>query len=104
MRVSKLPFACRTATSPAANCPTKPSACWILPALNSPLGQNSTPAAIEDLNRRIDDLEVQQRVLTREQAVGTDHAKRLAAIAEELAKSKTDVEALKRASRRSPAL
>ena len=59
------------------------------------LGQNSTPAAIEDLNRRIDDLEVQQRVLTREQAVGTDHAKRLAAIAEELAKSKTDVEALK---------
>ncbi|MFN9460381.1 MAG: AAA family ATPase, partial [Acidobacteriota bacterium] len=59
------------------------------------LGQNSTPAAIEDLNRRIDDLEVQQRVLTREQAVGTDHAKRLSAIAEELAKSKTDVEALK---------
>ncbi|OYW12415.1 MAG: ClpV1 family T6SS ATPase, partial [Acidobacteriia bacterium 12-62-4] len=59
------------------------------------LGQNSTPAAIEDLTRRIDDLEVQKRVLTREQAVGTDHAKRLAAIEEELAKSKVDVEALK---------
>lgn len=60
------------------------------------LGQNSTPAAIEDLNRRIDDLEVQQRVLTREQAVGTDHSKRLAAIADELATSRTDVEALKK--------
>jgi type VI secretion system protein VasG len=59
------------------------------------LGQNSTPAAIEDLTRRIDDLEVQKRVLTREQAVGTDHAKRLAAIEEELATSKVDVEALK---------
>lgn len=59
------------------------------------LGQNSTPAAIEDLNRRIDDLEVQQRVLTREQAVGTDHSKRLAAIADELATSRTDVDALK---------
>jgi type VI secretion system protein VasG len=60
------------------------------------LGQNSTPAAIEDLNRRIDDLEVQQRVLTREQAVGTDHSKRLAAIDDELATSRTDVEALKK--------
>jgi len=59
------------------------------------LGQNSTPAAIEDLTRRIDDLEVQKRVLTREQAVGTDHAKRLAAIEEELGTSKVDVEALK---------
>jgi type VI secretion system protein VasG len=59
------------------------------------LGQNSTPAAIEDLSRRIDDLEVQTRVLTREQAVGTDHAKRLTAIAEELEKSKVDLAALK---------
>jgi type VI secretion system protein VasG len=59
------------------------------------LGQNSTPAAIEDLTRRIDDLEVQKRVLTREQAVGTDHAKRLASIEEELEKSKVDVAALK---------
>ncbi|MCX6604086.1 MAG: type VI secretion system ATPase TssH [Acidobacteria bacterium] len=59
------------------------------------LGQNSTPAAIEDLGRRIDDLEVQHRVLTREQAVGTDHAKRLAAIAEELATSKVDLATIK---------
>ncbi len=59
------------------------------------LGQNSTPAAIEDLSRRLDDLEVQHRVLTREQAVGTDHAKRLAAITEELATSKVDLATIK---------
>ena len=45
------------------------------------LGQASTPAAIEDLRRTLQDLEVQARVLTREQAVGVDHAERLAAIA-----------------------
>ena len=41
------------------------------------LGQNATPAAIEDAVRRIDDLEVQQRILEREAAVGTDHGERL---------------------------
>jgi len=47
------------------------------------LGQNSTPAPIEDLQRRLDDLEVQERVLTREQAVDTDHSARLAKIVAE---------------------
>ncbi len=46
------------------------------------LGQNATPAAIDDARRTLDDLAVQQRVLTREQAVGADHAERLARIAE----------------------
>jgi type VI secretion system protein VasG len=45
------------------------------------LGQNAIPAAIEDAQREIDDLEVQQRVLERESAVGADHAERLAVIA-----------------------
>ncbi len=45
------------------------------------LGQNATPAAVEDARRRLDDLEVQRRVLERESAVGADHTERLAAIA-----------------------
>ncbi|HET9743034.1 MAG TPA: type VI secretion system ATPase TssH [Terriglobales bacterium] len=47
------------------------------------LGQNATPPAVEDAVRRLDDLDVQQRILERESAVGVDHAQRLAAIAEE---------------------
>ena len=45
------------------------------------LGQNATPPAVEDLQRRLDDLAVQRRVLEREAAVGTDHRERLAEIA-----------------------
>jgi type VI secretion system protein VasG len=41
------------------------------------LGQNATPPAIEDATRQIDDLEVQQRILHRESAVGVDHSERL---------------------------
>ncbi len=44
------------------------------------LGQNSTPAPIEDARRILQDLEVQERVLRRELAVGVDHAERLAGI------------------------
>jgi type VI secretion system protein VasG len=59
------------------------------------LGQNSTPAPIEDLQRRLDDLEVQQRVLSREQAVDTDHSARLAKIAAEIEESKAKLDAMK---------
>ena len=45
------------------------------------LGQNTTPPAIEDAVRQIDDLEVQQRILQREAAVGVDHEERLAEVA-----------------------
>ena len=38
------------------------------------LGQSATPPVIEDLTRRLDDLAVQDRVLTRESAAGADHA------------------------------
>jgi type VI secretion system protein VasG len=45
------------------------------------LGQSATPPAVEDALRTLDDLEVQARVLTREAALGADHAERLDAIA-----------------------
>jgi len=49
------------------------------------LGQSATPPAIEDLTRQIDALEVQKRILEREEVVGADHQERLA----ELAKQKS---------------
>ncbi len=45
------------------------------------LGQNTTPPAIEDANRQLDDLGVQKRVLEREVSTGADHSERLAQIA-----------------------
>jgi type VI secretion system protein VasG len=53
------------------------------------LGQNATPPLIEDATRQLDDLEVQQRVLEREVAVGVDHAERLANIAKQRAEVST---------------
>jgi type VI secretion system protein VasG len=47
------------------------------------LGQNATPPAIEDLTRQIDALEVQKRILDREEIVGTDHQEKLTEIAKE---------------------
>jgi len=44
------------------------------------LGHSSTPAAIEDARRTLDDLALQERVLKREQASGGDHTERLASI------------------------
>ncbi len=44
------------------------------------LGQSSTPPAVEDAMRRLDDLAIQKRVLEREAAVGADHTERLAQI------------------------
>ena len=49
------------------------------------LGQNTIPAQLENATRRMDDLNVQERVLTRESAVGADHSERLVAIAAEKA-------------------
>jgi type VI secretion system protein VasG len=45
------------------------------------LGQSATPGPIEDLKRILDDLALQERVLTREQSAGMNHAERLANIA-----------------------
>src|SRR5919202_1302648 len=49
------------------------------------LGQQATPAPVEDTRRQLDDLAVQTRVLEREAALGVDHRERLAAIAAERA-------------------
>jgi len=45
------------------------------------LGQSATPGPVEDARRVLDDLALQERVLTREQAAGADHRERLDAIA-----------------------
>jgi type VI secretion system protein VasG len=45
------------------------------------LGQSTTPPAIEDAIRQIDDCTVQTRILERESALGADHAEGLAALA-----------------------
>lgn len=47
------------------------------------LGQNTIPAQVETVNRRLDDLNIQDRVLTREVATGADHTERLETIAKE---------------------
>ncbi len=60
------------------------------------LGQSSTPAAIEDLKRQLDDLAVQERILNRETNTGVDHAERLAALTQKKAaaeKSLADINA-----------
>ncbi len=44
------------------------------------LGQNATPPAIEEATRQIDALEVQKRILQREEIVGADHQEKLAEI------------------------
>ncbi|KAA6461935.1 type VI secretion system ATPase TssH [Acidobacteria bacterium AB60] len=49
------------------------------------LGQSATPPAIEDLTRQIDALEVQKRILEREEAVGADHQERLGEVAKQKA-------------------
>jgi type VI secretion system protein VasG len=51
------------------------------------LGQNTTPPAIEDLHRQIDALDVQKRILEREESVGADHQESLEKIAAERQKA-----------------
>ncbi len=58
------------------------------------LGQNAMPAAIEDLKRQLDDLEVQERVLRRESATGADHAERLEQLVARKATATAELEVL----------
>ena len=58
------------------------------------LGQNATPAAVEDARRTLLDLEVQQRVLQREEVAGADHAERLAEIATQQSATQQQLDAL----------
>jgi len=54
------------------------------------LGQNSTPPRLEDVQRQIDALEVQKRVLSRETKIGADHAERLQQIEEQISNAKAE--------------
>jgi type VI secretion system protein VasG len=58
------------------------------------LGQNATPGPVEDARRRLDDLEVQARVLRREEAAGADHAEALDAVAAARLRTETELAAL----------
>ena len=58
------------------------------------LGQNATPPAIEDATRELDALEVQKRILLREEIVGADHQERLAEIDSRTAKAQAELTAL----------
>jgi type VI secretion system protein VasG len=59
------------------------------------LGQNSMPSALEDVMRQIDALEVQKRVLERENVIGADHSERLTEIEEKMTSGKAKLEELK---------
>jgi type VI secretion system protein VasG len=58
------------------------------------LGQSATPPAIEDLTRQIDALEVQKRILDREEIVGADHQEKLAEIAAQKEKADATLKAM----------
>ena len=58
------------------------------------LGQNATPPAIEDLTRQIDALEVQIRILNREEIVGADHQEKLAELGSQKKKAEETLKAL----------
>jgi type VI secretion system protein VasG len=59
------------------------------------LGHSSTPPAIEDSMRQLDDLIVQERILGRESAVGADHAERLLEIKAARGKLEAELEKLR---------
>ena len=58
------------------------------------IGRSATPAPVEDMRRRLEALEVEAGILQREAELGTDHAERLAAIADERKEAETGLAAL----------
>src|SRR5580704_16116495 len=58
------------------------------------LGQNATPPALEDTTRQIDALEVQIRILNREEIVGADHQEKLAELAAQKQKAEDKLKSL----------
>ncbi len=58
------------------------------------LGQNSTPPALEDTTRRIDSLEVQKRILERENSIGANHAERITELDAKIAEAKEELKVL----------
>jgi type VI secretion system protein VasG len=60
------------------------------------LGQSSTPPAIEDARRSIENLNVEMGILERETAVGVDHAERLAEAKEKKESAQATLQALEK--------
>jgi type VI secretion system protein VasG len=58
------------------------------------LSQSAIPPALEDLTRQIDALEVQRRILEREEIVGADHQEKLAEIGSQKEKADATLKAL----------
>jgi type VI secretion system protein VasG len=58
------------------------------------IGQAATPPSVEDRRRRIEQLRVATDILRREQAVGSDHVERLAALEEERTVVESELAAL----------
>jgi type VI secretion system protein VasG len=58
------------------------------------MGQNTIPPAIEDATRTLDDIAVQLRVLSREAALGTDHAERMKSLEELKVTTEANLKAL----------
>ncbi|CAN5817228.1 type VI secretion system ATPase TssH [soil metagenome] len=59
------------------------------------LGQNSVPAVMEDALRSLDDLSVQERVLLREAATGSNHEERLGVIRSRRVETESRLEELR---------
>ncbi len=74
--VSRPPCGCRTATSPRASCPTRPSACSTRPARACAISQHAMPPEVEDSRRRIAAIETELEIIDRERAIGIDTALR----------------------------
>ncbi|MDX2035604.1 MAG: type VI secretion system ATPase TssH [Isosphaeraceae bacterium] len=55
------------------------------------IGQNSTPPAVEDAQRRIQNLEVELGILERESAVGAPHGDRIAAVRADLESTRVEL-------------
>ena len=58
------------------------------------LGQNSSPPTLEEVQRRVDSLEVQKRILERETAIGANHDERLHEIEQSIASAKDELKVL----------
>lgn len=58
------------------------------------ISQSASPPAIENLQRRIDQLQVQQEILMREQATGSDHSEQVKQVEDELTACTTELESL----------
>ncbi len=58
------------------------------------VSQHAVPAQVDDCRRRIQGLETEREILTRESNVGMDHAARLAEVDQKLAKERADLAGL----------